>query len=405
MTNTNTSSAAPASAAYLWPLFFASAPFVFLNFALPLRAHDVGMSATAIGGLYAIFSGTIVLLRPLVGWGLDRFGRRKFLLGAFVFYVAAMAMFAVSEVAHSFYLARLLQGMGAAVMWVTLRTMTADLYLADQRGEAMGRLTTTSVRGSMFGAFWGFTLLGMLPEPVAWVWAFAGYAVLALVALVWAWLRVEETSVEQPAAASGPQNVEWRRVMRSGPMLVILTIVVTTALSSALIEPIYLIFLRDKFDLPVHFLAAAFFPAGLVFAIVPAMAGRWSDRVGRKPLIVAGICAAALVSILLPFWPSIWFVALSYIAFAVGWAVADPALDALVADVAPPALRGRVMGVVEGLAGLGAAIGPLLGGLLYDLWVPQAAFVINGCLLLLTAAFAAVAIRSSRSERGETRPL
>ena len=67
-------------------------------------------------------------------------------------------------------------------MWVTARTMIADLHETNGRGAAMGRLTTTSVRGSMLGAVYGFTLLGFFAYAQAWLWAFGGYAVAALVA-------------------------------------------------------------------------------------------------------------------------------------------------------------------------------------------------------------------------------
>lgn len=51
-----------------------------------------------------------------------------------------------------FYLARLLQGIAASLMWVSARTIVADTNLANERGAGMGRLTTTSVRGIMIGA-------------------------------------------------------------------------------------------------------------------------------------------------------------------------------------------------------------------------------------------------------------
>jgi hypothetical protein len=72
-------------------------------------------------------------------------------------------------------------GIGASLMWVSARTIVADMNEPSLRGVAMGRLTTTSVRGSMLGAAYGCTLLGMLPMQEAWRWAFGGYAVLALV--------------------------------------------------------------------------------------------------------------------------------------------------------------------------------------------------------------------------------
>ena len=62
--------------AFLNSIFFGSFAFVFLNFSLPIRADDLGIDAVGIGGMYAVFTGTMLLIRPLVGYCLDRFGRR-----------------------------------------------------------------------------------------------------------------------------------------------------------------------------------------------------------------------------------------------------------------------------------------------------------------------------------------
>ena len=67
-----------------------------------------------------------------------------------------------------------------------------------------------------------------------------------------------------------------------------------------------------------------------------------------------------------------------------GWAIASPAEDALLGDLADPAHRGRAFGVKEAAAGLGAALGPLAGGAMYDFVDPAMAFVLNGTLLLVT---------------------
>ncbi len=60
--------------AYLLPIFLGSAPFAFLNFGLPIYTRSLGADAVAIGGMYTAL--TMLFARPLVGWALDRYGRR-----------------------------------------------------------------------------------------------------------------------------------------------------------------------------------------------------------------------------------------------------------------------------------------------------------------------------------------
>ena len=366
---------------YLNAVFFGSFAFVFLNFSLPLRADDLGINAVGIGGMYAVFTGTMLIVRPLVGYCLDRFGRSRFFSSAFFFYIAAMLVFAQSTDIYDFYLARFLQGIGASLMWVSARTIIADLNQSNTRGTAMGRLTSTSVQGSMIGAFYGFGLLGFMPMQSAWIWAFLGYAAASLLAFFWSLsLKSEGLALSQPGVKI---RIPW-----SIPLAKVFLVVFISAFASALIEPIYLLFLRAKFEIGVQMLALVFLPSGIVYAILPRYSGQWSDRWGRGPIIAIGVAFAGVVSISLPFWSSLILVALSYILFAVGWAMASPAEDALVADMAPEHLRGTVLGAKEAAAGVGAALGPLAGGYIYEYWAQEMAFVVNGGLMLLTACLA-----------------
>jgi MFS family permease len=369
-----------ASQSHVTAVLFGSMAFVFLNFSLPIYADDLGVGAVGIGAMFAIFTGTMLIVRPVVGWCLDRFGRKWFFVGAFLFYCLAMGVFAESSSAADFYVARFLQGIGASLMWVSARTIVADITDVTQRGEAMGQLMARSVQGSMIGGVYGFTLVGFMPMAAAWQWAFYGYAAAALIGFAWALVRVDETHAATAEAL--PRLVITPAVRR------LLVVVLLSGFASALIQPIYLIFLKQKFALSVYELAVAFLPAGAVFAVLPKYAGRWSDRFGRARMIAIGVAFAGIVSAALPWFPSIALLAAFYVLFAVGWTMASPAEDALVGDLASDRDRGRLMGAKEAAAGVGAALGPLVGGFIYDYWAHEMAFVVNGALLLITSALA-----------------
>ena len=378
---------------HLTAVFLGSMPFIFLNFGLPIRADELGFGAVAIGGMYAVFTGTMLIVRPLVGHALDRFGRRWFFTSAFIFYCASMTAFARGSGLDDFYFARFLQGIGASLMWVSARTIIADIYAAAERGQAMGKLTTTSTRGAMLGGFYGFTLLGFLPMQEAWMWAFSGYALAALVALFWSINKVKESAthldpvlgISQLAASEARLLNTLTKLPQSRDLRRLLLVIFLSAFASALIEPLYLLYLRNKFDLDPITLAFLFLPAGLVYATVPQHAGHWSDRFGRGRLIALGVSFAGLTSIALPLWDSVLLVAMFYVLFAVGWSIAGPAEEALIADLSPAHLRGTIIGAKEATAGIGAATGPLLGGAIYDYWSHELAFIINGTLLFCAA--------------------
>jgi DHA1 family multidrug resistance protein-like MFS transporter len=93
--------------------------------------------------------------------------------------------------------------------------------------------------------------------------------------------------------------------------LALRVIVFVTGLSTAMIGPLLLIFLQDRFTTDVRTLALASIPSALVYSFMPSRMGHLSDRFGRVPLMAIGLAGSAVVSLLLPGLPSIlWLVML-----------------------------------------------------------------------------------------------
>jgi len=90
--------------------------------------------------------------------------------------------------------------------------------------------------------------------------------------------------------------------------------------------------------------------------------GRLSDRIGRRPVIVAsaaGTCAGFVILGLAPTLPVVFVGRALLGSVGVGMAT----VQAWVADTTPPEDRGRVMGLVGAFAGLGFVLGPAIGAI------------------------------------------
>jgi len=131
------------------------------------------------------------------------------------------------------------------------------------------------------------------------------------------------------------------------------------------------------------------------------LAGRLSDRWGRKPFIATGLLLYALVSVFYVMATRVE--ALILVRFLHGFTsvLVGPVAMALAADIAPPNRLGRYMGTLNMAVMLGLGAGPVLGGIIRDLFGMPAAFYTMGGLALVTffgvTAFLPGSDRSAKS--------
>jgi len=96
----------------------------------------------------------------------------------------------------------------------------------------------------------------------------------------------------------------------------------------------------------------------LVVKLFSGALSDWSRK--RKPLVLAGYGIAALTKFVFPLAPSLPWVVGARFADRIGKGIRGAPRDALIADIAPPELRGRSFGLRQALDTVGAVIGPML---------------------------------------------
>ena len=116
-------------------LLLTSLPFGMLLFGLPLVAREMGASALVIGSLLSVSALIIVAVQPVVGVGLDRFGRRSFLIVGLLGYACSNAIFGLASGITALFLAQIAQGIGSGLVWVAALTIVSDLTSANSLGN------------------------------------------------------------------------------------------------------------------------------------------------------------------------------------------------------------------------------------------------------------------------------
>jgi EmrB/QacA subfamily drug resistance transporter len=132
-------------------------------------------------------------------------------------------------------------------------------------------------------------------------------------------------------------------------------------------------------DLDVSLGSTAWLVSGYLIAqaSLQPLAGKLGDRLGRRPLILAGLASFGLVSLGAALAPSLAVLIAFRVAQAVTGALVFPNAIALVRELLPEERRGTVFGIIGSAIGLAAAGGPPLGGVLVALGGWRAIFLVN----------------------------
>jgi MFS family permease len=94
--------------------------------------------------------------------------------------------------------------------------------------------------------------------------------------------------------------------------------------------------------------------------------GRLADRLGRAQVMYPGVAVALVGAALVTFTPALWSVTLGTFLVGIGWAAANVASTALIADRAETGQRGRAIGVADSAAGAVAVVTALVTGPLVE---------------------------------------
>jgi MFS family permease len=141
-------------------------------------------------------------------------------------------------------------------------------------------------------------------------------------------------------------------------------------------------------------LVAGLYPA--VWGIGQIWTGHWSDRVGRKPLIVTGMLVqAGALGLLAASDGTVGTAALAAILLGVGTALVYPTLIAAISDAVAPVARAPTIGVYRFWRDMGYVVGGLVAGLLADAIDYQGAIAVVAVLTAASGLWVAVDLRES----------
>ena len=366
---------------------------------LPLLAgRDFGLASHVAILSFIVSFGLVKAAANLAAGRLgDRIGRRSVLLAGWMFGVPVPWLLYSATSWKWVLLANALLGVNQGLAWSSTVIMKIDLAGPRRRGLAMG-LNEAAGYLAVSGAA---LLAGMLAGTWGHREALLGVGGVAVTAGLLLSLFVKESRPHAqmegggaPGAALSFRDVFWLTSWKNRNLFAVSQAGLVNNLNDGMawgLFPLY--FAGAGLPLLEVSVLAAIYPA--VWGMAQLVTGAWSDRVGRKPLIVAGMAMQGAAILALPLTKGFSSWALALAALGLGTAMVYPTFLAAIGDVAHPAWRSSAIGVYRLWRDGGYAIGALLAGFLADsAGVPWAIGAV-GLLTAFSGLLAAITLRET----------
>ena len=334
----------------------------FARFVLDADAIGVGV---AIGS----FSVAALLLRPLVGWSSDRFGRKPLLIGGAALNIAGLALHLVATDIVMFIVARSLLGAGEGFFFVAALAAASDIAPEERRGEAISFFSLSLYLGLAIGPPISEVLFATGSYQAVWLGAIAAAALATgLTALV---------PESAPALRSGGdgERPRGKLIHPAGlfPGFVILLGLFGMAGFLSFL-PLY----APSIGLNTVGLPLAAY--ALIVVGLRIVGSKWPDRYGAARLSGAALIVSAVGLAIIGLVSSPAGLMVGTVVFASGVAFTMPALLTLAVSRVPPEERGSVVGTTTVFLDMVFGFAPMILGAVADAASYGATFLVSAVL-------------------------
>lgn len=368
---------------------------------LPTLLRKVGRDESYVGLLFAIYAVGFLLATPVFGIWSDKSRTRKLpmILGQ-----AGLALATVLfALANSFWLlvvARLLQGMAAAVSWTLGLALLADAVPEAEHGQAMGIVFGFNTLGYFVGPLIG----GILTQVVNIQTPFIIGSILCVIDLVARAL----IKPPPPAEIRPNKRVTIPRLLRCPEVPLIGLVVTCTSISFSAVETLLASYLHRNFGQDVMRVSFSMMAIIIPSVIFSFLAGWWSDRICRYRLILLASCLYLPATPLLGAAPNLVLFLLASVYFGATSSILQaptlPEMGAIVGRMGGGSYA-QVYGILNICYSMGMLVGPLLASLLNN----RQGFLVTMTIvalpfLLIIPTFTVLSIQSSRGTLKSCKP-
>ncbi|MFD1706576.1 MFS transporter [Siminovitchia sediminis] len=327
---------------------------------MPTIMNELNLSGSVVGNLVAAFAIIQLVTSPVAGRWADKYGRKRMIvIGLFIFSLSEL-LFGLGQSVEVLFISRFLGGFSAAFIMPAVTAYIADITTKETRPKALGYMSAAISTGFIIGPGFG----GFLAELGTRVPFFTA-AVLALIAALISIITLREP-VRNKAEAALNQKAGIKRIFV--PMYFFaFMIIFITAFALAAFESFFSLYVDHKFAFTPKDIAIVITGGAIIGAVAQVVLFDWlTKKWGEIGLIrYCLLLSVVLVFLMTTVHTYVYILLVTFIIF-VGFDLIRPAVTSYLSKIAGDE-QGFVGGMNSMFTSIGNVLGPIIGGILFDM--------------------------------------
>ncbi len=377
--------------------------FFFLDFLIPFVASvELKVSGFQMGIIFSIRTIGYLLLAPIAGSLTDKISNVILImigsigrgLAYFLLYFSIATSSFVMMVVGNFLL-----GSMAGFYWIPFDNLIAKKSRAENRSEAYGKRQLIMGQGIMIGTIIGFTIMNTvngfgIDNNYLLYSALVIYGISNILGGILFYIKVDESITIDTVKAENQSYISFLKNMDSKLLIGFLILLVVIFLSSSntnMAKPFIIVFLTKNIESDPSIASFAFLPAGISSMLLAPKLGKLVDRLNIKLVIISSAILGGITTWFLINTDSIILFSILLVidtTIATGTGLVIQSVFSKISQKN----RGKVFGLATIFGDLGAIIGPVIGGILWDKYSYKSPFIASIIVELLLVPFFVFAI-------------
>ncbi|MES0403696.1 MAG: MFS transporter [Hyphomicrobium sp.] len=350
----------------------------------------LGTSTLTVGIIEGIAEASASITKAFSGALSDWLGKRK-LLAALGYGLSAFAkpLFPLAPGVDWLIAARCIDRIGKGIRGAPRDALIADISPRELLGASFGLRQSLDTVGAFVGPLLAILLMLLLANDIKSVFWFAVIPAFLAMFLIIYGVKEPDRPAEMRAVRFPLHAKELRRL--GLPYWWVIGIAITFML--ARFSEAFLILRAQSAGLSMALVPAVFVLMNVFYALAAYPAGVLSDNGDRIKMLIIGLTLLLTADLVLALSPGLIGVAIGVMLWGLHMGFSQGLLSALVADTAPPELRGTAFGMFNLVTGVALLAASIIAGAMWDALGPKATF-------LTGAAFTVLALVTLMLSRG-----